>query len=100
MFGQLRKDTADPSARLPMATERKGIAKHVARNGRDRLDAFAGVRTKRAAMVAFEEGLVIERVHLRHAAIHEKLNHAPCAGGMMDAVAVGRFTACEQALLS
>ena len=86
--GDLGKHAADPPPALAILPERERALHQVARRARGRLDMAS--RVKRLAVAAVQLGLVVERVHLADAAVHEELDHPAHLGAMMQpAVQIG-----------
>src|SRR5262249_43076181 len=101
----LRKDAADPSAAFTILAKRKRTFHQVARGARRCLEMRS--RLKRLAIAAIELGLVVERVHLAHAAVHEQLNDAthlrrmmqpPVERGASASARIDHVTCCEQSV--
>ena len=72
-------------AALAVLSEGERALEHLARRGRDRLDVDAAAGVERLAMLPGERRLVVERVHLARAAVHEQLNDSFGLGRMMQA---------------
>src|SRR5262245_31600967 len=85
----MREDVADPATALSMPAERKRTLHQIAGNGRDRLDVFA--RIEAVTVQARQKRLVVERVHLAGAAVHEELNDAFGASAMVQATVERRI---------
>src|SRR4051794_18628873 len=72
---EMREELAGPVAGLAMLREAEGGLQQVAGAARNDARSREG---ERLAVVALQERLVVEGVHLRRAAVHEQEQHARC----------------------
>ena len=88
---QVREDRRDPAAALPVLLERERRLHQVAGRAGDALGLLAGAGVERLAVPLLQFRLVVERVRLADAAVHEQLNDALDLGGVVQAaVELGR----------
>ena len=80
----LRENAADPPTAFAMLFEGERRLHHLPRRAGGCLDVNAVSGVERFAVTPVKLGLMVERVHLAHAAIHEQLNDSFDLGRMRD----------------
>ena len=89
-FARCGKTDADPAPALPVLLERERRLHQVAGRAGDAFGLLAGAGVERLAVPLVEFRLVVERVHLADAAVHEQLHDAlDLRGVMQPAVELG-----------